>query len=196
MTSGIRALLIAACAVLGAGGSSVAQGAWDIDALMRSFAAVKSAKGTFIERRHVPILTAPLEHSGTLAYMAPRRIEKRTLTPDPVTMIVDNDTLTVEEGAGGRRRTLLLREHPVVWAFIESIRSTLAGDLASLRRFYELRLEGDERQWRLLLLPHGAEMRDWVKEIRLGGRGNRITSVEVFETGGGRSAMTITGDAS
>ena len=197
MTSGVRGLFagVVTVAVLSTSFAGAAHGAWDIDALMRSLSEVKTAKGRFVERKHMAILTAPLEFSGTLLYQAPGRIEKRTTAPDPLAMVVDGDRLVIEDGTSNRRRTLMLREYPVVWAFVESVRSTLAGDLVQLRRFYDVRLEGDERNWRLLLIPIGTEMRDMVMEIRLGGRGSRITTIEILEAGGGRSLMTITGDA-
>ena len=43
----------------------------------------------------------------------------------------------------------MLQDYPVLWAFVESIRSTLAGDLQSLNRFYRVELDGSERDWRL-----------------------------------------------
>jgi hypothetical protein len=78
--------------------------------------------------------------------------------------------------------------------FVESIRSTLAGDLALLRRFYEIALEGEERKWRLTLKPIDPKMQELIREIRIGGSRSRIDSVEFFESGGDRSVMAITRD--
>jgi len=192
---------LAALLVLGAGAASAdpadggAGAAWGLEALMRALSEVKHAQGRFVERKHLAILNAPLEFSGTLSYSAPGRLEKRTLSPEPATMVVDGERLVFEDGGENQRRTLVLRDHPAVWGLVESIRSTLAGDLALLRRFYQVRLEGGERGWRLLLTPLDAQMRESVQEIRLGGSGSHVTSVEVLETGGDRSLMTITGEA-
>jgi hypothetical protein len=81
-----------------------------------------------------------------------------------------------------------------MWAFVESFRSTLAGDLATLKRFYRVRLEGNETQWQLELKPTEPNMQAIVTEIRIGGSRNRISSIEVTESQGNRSVMTITGD--
>jgi hypothetical protein len=90
-------------------------------------------------------------------------------------------------------RTLNLQEHPMVWALVEGIRSTLAGDLGTLSRFYRLNLEGNESRWSLVLKPAEPKLRDVLSEIRISGSSNRIDTVEVSEVGGDRSVMTITG---
>jgi len=89
-----------------------------------------------------------------------------------------------------------LSDYPVIWAFVESIRSTLAGDLATLRRFYQVSLEGDEQQWRLLLKPVEPAMLEVVSDIRIGGSRDRVLSMEFIEANGDRSTMTIARDAS
>ena len=74
------------------------------------------------------------------------------------------------------------------------VRSTLAGDLALLNRFYEVALQGDERSWRLLLKPNDPKMQEVMSEIRIGGHGNWINAIEFLEPGGDRSVMSITRD--
>jgi outer membrane lipoprotein-sorting protein len=177
-------------------GAGAATEGWGLESLMRSLATVKAASGTFVERKHVGILSAPLELKGTLKYTAPGRLEKRTLAPAPSTMVAEGDRLTIEDGTTGEQRKMMLGDHPALRAFVESMRGTLAGDLARLRRFYEIQLDGSERDWRMTLTPLAAEVREWVKEVRLGGSGNRITTIEVLEAGGDRSVMTISGETS
>lgn len=167
---------------------------WDITRLMQDLAQVKVAKGKFVERKYLGILTAALESSGTLIYIAPGRLEKHTLTPRDESLVLEGDRLTIESQQTKRRRTLLLQDYPVIWMFVESIRSTLAGDLTLLQRFYEITLEGEERKWRLVLKPIDPKMLELISEIRIGGSRSRIDSVEFFESGGDRSVMTITRD--
>ena len=167
---------------------------WDIARLMQDLAQVKIAKGRFVERKYLGILTAPLESSGTLIYIAPSRLEKHTLTPRDERLVLEGDRLTIESQQTKRRRTLVLQDYPVIWMFVESIRSTLAGDLALLQRFYEITLEGEERKWRLVLKPIDPKMQELISEIRIGGSRSRIDSIEFFESGGDRSVMTITRD--
>ena len=170
-------------------------GAWGVEQLMRELAQVKRASGTFVERKELAILTTPLESSGTLTYTAPGRLEKHTLKPKPESLILDEKTLVIEDKARNRRRTLTLEEHPVVWAFVESIRSTLAGDLQSLNRFYRVSLQGAENRWQLTLEPREPNMQALVEEIAIGGSGNIVGVIEIHEARGDRSIMTITGTA-
>jgi|KBSMisStaDraftv2_1062788.scaffolds.fasta_scaffold80578_2 outer membrane lipoprotein-sorting protein len=167
---------------------------WGIEQLMQGLAEVKTAKGKFIERKYLAILTEPLQFSGTLVYTAPGHLEKYTVSPKPESLVLDQDKVTIESKATNQRRVLALQEYPPMWAFVESFRSTLAGDLATLKRFYRVRLEGNETQWQLELKPTEPNMQAIVTEIRIGGSRNRISSIEVTESQGNRSVMTITGD--
>jgi len=193
-----RALLLAAVLMPGpaaATESSAESSAWDVARLMQELAKVKTSKGRFVERRYLGVLTAPLESSGTLLYVAPDRLEKRTLSPRVESVLLEGDQLTLESEQPKRRRSIRLEDYPAVGVFVESIRSTLAGDLAALKRLFDIVLEGDERQWRMVLRPGELKMQELVSEIRISGRGGTIGSIEFLEPNGDRSMMTITGDA-
>jgi outer membrane lipoprotein carrier protein LolA len=196
----VGAALLAGLLALGARAAPAseprAEAGWGLEQLMRSLSAVKSSKARFVERRDLVALTAPLRSSGTLLYVAPGRVEKHTLKPAPESVIIEGDRLTVEKVEGGPKRVFNLPDYPVFWAFVESIRSTLAGDLETLSRFYRVDLSGRESQWRLVLVPVEPKMREVVSEIRIEGRRDSIGSISVFESGGDRSTMTITRDAS
>jgi outer membrane lipoprotein-sorting protein len=191
----LAALLLAAAGwAAAADGSAPPPASWDLAQLMQSLSQVKSARAGFVERKTLSIVTTPLEFSGTLAYTAPDRLEKRTLLPKPESMVLQGDKLVLEN-ARSQRRTVVLSDYPVIWAFVESIRSTLAGDLTTLNRFYRVSLEGDPGAWRLLLIPSEPAMQKVVREIHIAGAKSRIASIEIIETGGDKSVMTITEDA-
>ena len=166
--------------------------ALSVEQLMQRLAQVKSAKAAFVERKHLRILNAPIESSGTLLYTAPGYLEKHTLAPKPESLVLEKDTLTFEDKTRNRRRTLRLQEYPALWAFVESIRSTLAGDLQSLNRFYRVTLEGGELDWRLILDPREPAIERVVKQIRITGSRTSVRSIETTEVEGDRSLMTIT----
>jgi hypothetical protein len=192
-----RVLLLFAAEVCSYGALAAETGdaaGWDITRLMQELAQVKTAQGRFVERKHLAILNAPLELSGTLVYVAPSRLEKHTVAPRPESLVLERDELSIESKERKQRRTLVLQDYPVIWAFVESIRSTLAGDLPTLRRFYQLSLDGGERRWRLTLKPNEPGMQDVVSEIRISGDRSWINAIEIIETGGDRSVMTITKD--
>jgi outer membrane lipoprotein-sorting protein len=169
--------------------------AWGIDQLMQDLAQVKTARAKFSERKYMAMLNAPLDASGTLVYTAPGRLEKYTRLPKPEILVLEQDTLTIEYKDRGQRRTLALQDYPVIWAFVESIRSTLAGDLATLNRFYRASVTGSAEQWRLTLKPLDPKIQMVVREIQIAGSRNRVRTIEVSEAEGDRSVMTITEDA-
>jgi hypothetical protein len=168
-----------------------AQDGWGLPELMHELSAVQQAQARFVERRYLQILKQPLELTGTLTYAAPGRLEKHTLTPRPERMTVEADRLVVEDLGKGRKRTLALQDYPVLWAFIESFRATLQGDLAALSRFYTVELEGPRERWRLQLKPKDKRMSAVVSDIRISGSHASIARIEIDEARGDRSVMTV-----
>lgn len=176
--------------VLLAGGlPAYAAGDWNIVRLMETLARNKASEATFVERKFIALLDQPVESSGELSYVAPDRLEKRTLKPKPESMLLEGGMLTLERG--GRKRSLPITDYPELGAFVESIRGTLSGDHKSLQRAYALALEGDAAHWLLTLTPSEAHMAQIVQKIRIGGSHGEVTSIEVFQADGDRSLMNI-----
>jgi hypothetical protein len=172
-----------------AGPPAYAADGFDFPALMQAFAKTKSAEARFTERKIMSILKKPLESSGVLRYTAPDRLEKHTLQPADEVLLVERDQITLERA--GRKRVFALGDYPALRALVESMRGTLAGDAATLTRFYETRIEGSEARWVLTLVPREARMSELVATIRLTGHSARIDEIDIFETGGDRTTMTI-----
>jgi len=195
----MRSLLLSLC-LISAGAlaeeaaSSVPATAWGLPQLMQSLAQVQSSQGKFVERKHLAVLDVPLTSSGTLSFQAPGHLEKHTLEPKDESLVLDGGVLTIENKTRNIKRTLVVQQYPAVWAFVESIRSTLAGDLPMLQRFYKVELKGDAAKWRMKLLPLEQKTRAMVKEIVISGRGDRVTVIEMLEASGDRDTMTISGE--
>jgi outer membrane lipoprotein-sorting protein len=153
----------------------------------------RSGPGTvrFTETKNVALLKQPIESSGTLTYAAPSRLEKHTRVPREERLVVDGDTVVIEHPAKNERLTLRLANYPAIRAFVESIRGTLAGDLAALRRYYRIEVEGTMGEWRLHLLPSEQDMAELVQKIEISGSGPRIAQIEIREASGDRSVMKI-----
>ena len=171
-----------------------AEPAWGLSELMIDLGRVKQAKGTFVEKKYLKLLSTPLESSGQLNYVAPFRLEKITLMPKPESMVVDQDTLTIE--MRGRKRSLQIQDYPVLWAFVESIRGTLKGDLSALQQFYKVKLEGSRQAWQLLLQPTEKKMAALIQSIVIGGSKDRVNTIDITEADGDHSVMTVTGEIS
>ena len=164
---------------------------WNVDVLMGQLAQVKESSGRFIERKYLKVLKSPLEQSGTLTYLRPGHIEKRTLKPKPELMSVTGDELVLENPGRKEKRVLKLQDYPPIWGFVESIRATLGGDLKALERFYRVELEGTEAAWQLYLAPRDRKMNEMISLIRIGGSRAHIDTIEVQEARGDRSVMKI-----
>ena len=164
---------------------------WGVESLMLQLSQVKESKARFVERKYLKVLKAPLEISGTLTYVRPGRLEKRTLKPKPETLVVADDKLTLENPARNDKRVLKLQDYPVLWGFVESIRATLGGDVKALERFYRVELEGGPARWQLYLTPRDRKMNEVISLIRIDGSHARVDTIEVQEARGDRSVMKI-----
>ncbi|MDR3395250.1 MAG: outer-membrane lipoprotein carrier protein LolA [Parasulfuritortus sp.] len=170
--------------------SAPAHAAWDVDQLMQALAQNKSGRATFVEKKYIAMLDKPVESSGELLFIAPDRLEKRTVKPKPESMVLEGNTLTLERGR--RQYVLALQDYPELGAFTESIRGTLAGDQKALARIYNITLEGSEERWTLTLRPIEPKMAAAVQRVVIHGSHADLRSIEIEQADKDRSVMTIT----
>jgi outer membrane lipoprotein-sorting protein len=161
-----------------------------VQELFDSLSHAKPARAAFHEKKFVALLDKPVESTGELLFTPPSRMEKRTTAPRAETMVVDGDLVTVDRA--GRKQTLRLREHPAIAVLIESIRATLAGDLAGLTKTYSAALAGDSAKWRLTLRPLDPSLGTLVERLEITGAQAQVKTIEIFQADGDRSVMTLT----
>jgi len=181
---GVLILALAACA---AAAQTTAPPAFD--ELLQLLAARRHGHVTFTEVQQLAMLDRPLESSGELLYEAPDRLEKRTLKPKAQTLILEHGVLTARRGH--RTYVMELRDYPQVVPFVESIRATLAGDRAALERFFRVQFDGTLGAWTLLLVPVDATLAGAVKDIRIEGERDAVRTVEIRQSDGDRSLLSI-----
>jgi hypothetical protein len=183
----VRRLALAAALALA---SLAAYGAeLTVTQLFESLARERPGRAAFTEKKHIALLDRPVESSGELLFTPPDRLEKRTVAPRPESVLVEGGTVTLERA--GKRHTLRLAENPAVAVLVESIRATLAGDLAGLTRTYSVGLYGREARWRLTLRPLDPAAASLVERIEIGGAEARVRTVEIFQADGDHSVMTL-----
>jgi outer membrane lipoprotein-sorting protein len=163
---------------------------WKLPQLMASLQQVQAAKASFVERKFMRILREPLQSSGQLVYVRPDKLQKDTILPKPERLTVEGGQLTIEQ-QGDKTRQLALQDFPQIWAFVESIRATLAGDLPTLTRFYDVSLQGRRENWTLQLVPKDNKTRALVSIIRISGDNETIRNVKTEEADGDFTSMTI-----
>ena len=161
----------------------------DVPGLMELMAKVAAREDRFTETKTVAMLTKPLVLKGTLAYVRPDRVEKHVTSPYAEHMVVQGDQLTLSTRDGTKR--IAVDSHPLIRSFIEAIRASLAGEVAVLRRLYHIKLQGTRQHWMLTLRPLDAQAAEYLSSITLTGHEDRLTEVDIQETGGDRSVMQI-----
>jgi hypothetical protein len=158
--------------------------------LMRALGGVAERHARFEETRRMALLTTPLVRRGLLDYVRPDRLDMRVETPYFEHLQVAGDALTIERRGGTTR--LSLASQPVLAAWIECMRATLAGDGAALAGHFDVRLDGSIAQWRLELTPRDAQLRSLVLRVGVSGRGATPERFEVDEARGDSSTIVIT----
>jgi hypothetical protein len=186
----IRGLAEALLVTVLALASTAAAAQWSLSELMAALAARGSGEAQFTERRYVPVLDAPVLSSGTLRFVAPDRIEKHTLAPRAESLILAGDQLTLRQGT--RTRSLALGDLPDQGLAINSLRGTMAGDLATLRRGWNVELRGEPRQWTLELTPLASAVGRYIEAVQIDGRQDQIDRIEIRQADGVRSVMQVT----
>lgn len=177
-------------ALLCAGASLAAHAAFDINQLMGELAQFKGGRARFVETRHVALLDAPVVSSGEMRFTPPDRLEKDTLKPRRETLVLEQNTLTVERD--GHSMTWHIGSRPEAMAFIESVRSTLSGNREALQKYYRLELSGSQKDWTLLLLPTSSELQALITRITVRGSGAQVRRIEYQQADGDRSELAIT----
>ncbi|MGI9334328.1 MAG: LolA family protein [Gammaproteobacteria bacterium] len=182
---------IALCALI------PASAALDIDTLMGLLAAHGGGQIEFTEERESGLLTEKLESRGTLVFRPPDYLEKQVLEPWPERFVVEGGRLTIEHGRK-EARELRLDDFAPLRAMVEAFRATLAGDRATLERYFTLSLEHDAEDrdagvWRLRLEPRDRTLAEHVSAVVLGGRGNVLLEVHTLEHNGDHTLMRLSG---
>jgi outer membrane lipoprotein-sorting protein len=159
---------------------------WQLPDLMKVLAENPAGRATFVEQKFIGMLDKPVESSGELSFTAPDQLEKRTLKPRAESLILKGDQLTLERGK--RSMKMSLQEHPEISAFVESIRATLAGDQRALEKVWKVSLDGAPGRWALTLTPLTP---GFVAKIRIDGVRGEVRQIEIEQSDGDRSIMTI-----
>jgi hypothetical protein len=187
MRSVLRVLALALC--LAAPSLAHAQAAWGIGPLMQSLAEVKSASARYTETKTMAVLKTPLETSGTLRYVAPDYLRKTVLTPTPQDFVLQTGTVTLT--SGGKTQHFDLSQAPPLAGLVEGVRATLAGDRASLERYYTIALSGGAGNWQLLLHPRDAGLSRFLTWLSIRGSQNRVTEIDTGAAGGALTRMRV-----
>lgn len=136
-------------------------------------------------------LTAPIKKSGRLSYTAPSKFEKHIVSPTEESFVIDEDVVHYHNVTQGVNQTLSLQDVPSLQVFIIGLRSLFSGDLKTLHRYYQPKLNGTYQRWVLTLIPLDEDIQDSVQFIRLKGIKIQIKEIEIQESNGDRSTLFL-----
>ena len=197
VSSKIVVITLFAClthSMVSSANSKISQHDPNLVSLMDSLKKVERVEAQFTEKKTISILNEPLHILGVLKYKAPSYLEKHVTHPTNERYMVDGATMTIENISKNKKNTFSLERYPPLWAFIEGIRATLAGDLKTLDHFYKIDFTDGER-WSILLTPKQSQMLEAVKEMEIFGLQNRVEQVKITSRSGDTSVMSIIPEA-
>jgi outer membrane lipoprotein-sorting protein len=161
-----------------------------VETVMAALASVSQRQGFFTEEKQLTALERPVVVTGTLIYRRPSYLEKHALAPRREDLVVDGNVLTVTDETGATRR-LELGAQPEIRALVETIRATLAGDLAALERDFSVDSAGEIADWRLILRPTNPRLAGLVRLVQIEGSGPEPKRIETVMVNGDRTRLTI-----
>jgi hypothetical protein len=165
------------------------QGSGNLDEVLALLAMRKHGHVEFIEQKFIAALDRPIESSGELRFDAPDHLEQRTLKPRAETLVLDSGTLSVDRGH--THRVMDMHAFPQVEPLVESIRATLAGDRGALEHLFHLEFTGGMTRWTLTLVPLESKVKQLVAQVKIDGVRDQLIKVEIRQTDGDRSLMTL-----
>ena len=168
----------------------VASAKVDLDQLMLALSKVDTSNATFVETKTMKLLKTPLILTGQLVYKAPDYLQKKIVSPTASTYTISGQQVKAEE-FNKESREFSLDESMLLQALVESLRATLAGDLDTLKDFYEVSVSGTIKSWALDLEPIDDDIKIYIRYIKIMGQNTSISRIETVESNSDRSVMTI-----
>ena len=144
----------------------------------------------FVETKQLALLAAPLESRGVMAFTPPDRLRWEIREPEPSLLEVAGDVVRLSK-PGAKTRRLDLASEPGARGLVDAVRLLLAGELAALRRDYELELSENGAHWRLSLTPRAAPLRRIVARLELTGAQDAPRELLLEFSNGDRSRVVF-----
>jgi hypothetical protein len=166
----------------------------DLAALFALFAAQGERRRTFVERRYSVLFRNPPEARGTLYFKPPALLERDVTSPRRETVRIDAENVTLRTlGDDGKpvERKASLATYPQLAGLVSTIRATLAGDLATLRKMYFIEMKEPMPRWRIELAPVEEPVAGAVTAIVMSGTLGDVERIQFTETTGDRTELLL-----
>ncbi len=175
---------------------AAADGAWDLPALMKELGGIRLIDAAFTEQKQAEFLSGgEFAVSGEMHFKAPHTLRRIVTKPYRESIIIDESTVIIkrldDKNETDRVRFIEIDSHPSIRLFIDSMRATMAGDLATVLEIYEVELSGGRQEWGLRLVPRRKELKKFIRAVHVTGSANRINTLLVHEDDDTRSLITL-----
>jgi outer membrane lipoprotein-sorting protein len=195
-------LALAPAAFAGAPGRAPADDP-GLAALLERMASTAGVEASYVERRELSLLAAPLESRGVIYFVPPDRFARFTVEPGYSALVSDGGVLRLREGRDAEETDL--SASPMARGFVESFTVLWSGDRDELERLYALELRGRpavpeapgggpagrDGVWELRLSPRHAPLSRFITAITLRGDAAGTREMMVEEEDGDRTVTTF-----
>ena len=169
----------------------------DLEGLFALFAAQGERRKAFVERRYSVLFRNPPEARGTLYFKPPALLERDVASPRKEQVRIDGETATLRiESDDGKvtERKASLTMIPQLASVVLTIRATLAGDLATLRRNYTVTMTRPLPRWRIEMTPIlriDESAGGGVSTISMAGERGEVERIDFTDTSGDRTEIVL-----
>jgi outer membrane lipoprotein-sorting protein len=162
--------------------------AQDWTSLQEEFRKIKSVKAEFLQKRHLPILKAPLLAEGRFFFDAPGSLRWEYLKPLPSVMLQKGEAIQLFQFSEGRWRPEMIQAVEARRLVLAEIRQWFQGRFAESKVFSHSYTPGPPA--RVSLNP-GEGINKFISriEIVLSGKPGIIDRVEIEEPGNSRTSI-------
>ena len=170
--------------------ASAAESTLDARTLLSQVARTPPATIRYTEARFSRLLTSPLVVSGTLSYLGPRRFDRTVESPyREEATIRDGEVVVVRADQAPNR--FPLKRAPALAGMLDSFGALLSGDIDQLSRGFDVSLSGEQKAWRIELVPRSRAIARWLSGIVIDGAGTVPRCITLTEPDGDRGVMLL-----
>lgn len=143
----------------------------------------------YTEKKYSSFLDDPMILTGVLRYFPPDTVIREQITPEVVRFEIRGNMVNILRN--GENRLVMLDGVPALQVFVDTLRAILAGDLDSLKPYYEIGFSGDVSSWIIALRPRDKKLGTYIETIKFKGALGRIKKIEVHENDEDWSEMIL-----
>ena len=161
-----------------------------VAAILGNIVTPKNEPIPFIERRQSQLLEEPLVLYGEVLFTQDGVLSKRIERPFKERVTISADSMEMERK--GRVRRVSLDKRAGVKVFYAGMRALLDGDTGALFELFNVSAPaGEDANWTIELIPKEADLRTFVEQLTISGKGGQVLTVHTDQPGGDWQEMSF-----